>query len=63
MILQNLRRNLDASTLILISHCQSTLSAFGRVLVLSGGRIVNGSGKDSFLISPGIRSEAKISMD
>jgi ABC-type multidrug transport system fused ATPase/permease subunit len=55
MILQKLRDNLCASTLIVISHRLSTLSTFGRVLVLSSGRIVNDSGNDSFLTSKCIR--------
>jgi ABC-type bacteriocin/lantibiotic exporter with double-glycine peptidase domain len=38
-ILQRLRSNLSLSTFIVISHRLSTFSAFGRVLLLSHGRI------------------------
>jgi ABC-type multidrug transport system fused ATPase/permease subunit len=40
LILRNVWGHLAASTLIVVSHRSSTLSAFGRILVLSGGRIV-----------------------
>jgi len=40
LILRNVWDHLAASTLIVVSHRPSTLSAFGRILVLSGGRIV-----------------------
>lgn len=40
VVLSNIRRRLGASTLIVITHRLSTVSTFGRVLVLSDGRIV-----------------------
>jgi ATP-binding cassette subfamily B protein len=40
IVLGNIRRGLTASTLIAISHRPSTFPAFGRVLVLSRGEIV-----------------------
>ena len=43
LILRNMSDYLSASTLIVVSHRASTLAAFGRVLVLSGGRIVEDS--------------------
>jgi subfamily B ATP-binding cassette protein MsbA len=39
-ILDRLRHVMQAATLIVISHRASTFSAFGRVLVLSSGRII-----------------------
>jgi ABC-type bacteriocin/lantibiotic exporter with double-glycine peptidase domain len=43
LILRNLSDYLPASTLIAVSHRASTVAAFGRILVLSGGRIVEDS--------------------
>jgi ATP-binding cassette subfamily B protein len=40
-ILRNIRDYLSTSTLIVVSHRASTLSAFNRILVLSDGRIVD----------------------
>jgi ABC-type bacteriocin/lantibiotic exporter with double-glycine peptidase domain len=40
LILQNVRRHLPGSTLIVISHRLSTLSSFPRILVLADGQIV-----------------------
>ena len=62
-ILQCLRRNLSLSTLIVISHRLSTFSTFGRVLLLSRGRIVSDGNCRSFLVTHGIRSESAISTD
>jgi ABC-type bacteriocin/lantibiotic exporter with double-glycine peptidase domain len=42
-ILRNIFDHLSASTLIVVSHRASTVAAFSRVLVLSGGRIVEAS--------------------
>jgi ABC-type multidrug transport system fused ATPase/permease subunit len=42
-ILQELRRSLSSTTFIVVSHRSSTFRSFGRVLVLSGGRIVEDS--------------------
>jgi ABC-type bacteriocin/lantibiotic exporter with double-glycine peptidase domain len=40
-VLENIQRHLPASTLVVVSHRLSTFAAFDRVLILSGGRIVN----------------------
>ncbi len=50
-VLENIRRNFSASTLIVVSHRLSTFSTFGRVLTLSNGRIVRDGGPDSLMIS------------
>jgi ABC-type multidrug transport system fused ATPase/permease subunit len=55
MILRVLRRTLNNSTILVISHRLSTFSTFGRVLNLSRGRIINDSECDSFSISQRIR--------
>jgi ABC-type multidrug transport system fused ATPase/permease subunit len=39
-ILRNVSEHLSASTLVVVSHRASTVATLGRVLVLSGGRIV-----------------------
>lgn len=39
LVIRNVRQRLPASTLIVISHRLSTVSRFGRVLALAGGRI------------------------
>ncbi len=46
LILRNLWDRLSASTLIVVSHRASTVSAFSRILVLSAGRIVADVGPD-----------------
>ena len=43
LILGNLLHHLPASTVIVVSHRASTVAVFGRILVLSGGRIVQDS--------------------
>ena len=43
LILENLLHYLSASTVIVVSHRASTVAVFGRVLVLSSGRIVQDS--------------------
>jgi ABC-type multidrug transport system fused ATPase/permease subunit len=63
IILQELRRSLRQSTFIVISHRLSTFSTFGRVLLLSRGRIVSDGDCSSFLITHGVRSESAISTD
>jgi ATP-binding cassette subfamily B protein len=40
IVLGNIRRSFRTSTLIFISHRPSTFSTFGRLLILSGGEIV-----------------------
>jgi ABC-type bacteriocin/lantibiotic exporter with double-glycine peptidase domain len=49
-ILQELRRSLSLTTFIVVSHRSSTFSSFGRVLVLSGGRIVEDSAPASLIL-------------
>jgi ABC-type bacteriocin/lantibiotic exporter with double-glycine peptidase domain len=51
LVLQNIRRNLSASTLIVVSHRLSTFATFGRVLILSSGRIIGDGGPDSFMLA------------
>jgi len=60
-VLQNIRRDLKGSTLIVISHRLSTFSAFGRVLILAGGRIVNDGPPDLCVIAQGSHSQLVIS--
>jgi ABC-type multidrug transport system fused ATPase/permease subunit len=62
-IIRGLRRNLNLSTLIVISHRLSTFSTFGRVLLLSRGRIVSDGNCGSFLVTHGTQSESAISTD
>jgi ABC-type multidrug transport system fused ATPase/permease subunit len=49
LILQNMRRRLRVSTFIVISHRFSTVATFGRVIVLSGGQIVEDGSPDTFV--------------
>jgi len=60
-VLQNIRHDLNGSTLIVISHRLSTFSAFARVLTLAGGRIVKDGPPDSLMIPRGAYSELVIS--
>lgn len=46
-VLENVQRHLPASTLVVVSHRLSTFSAFRRVLILSGGRIVDHCAPDA----------------
>jgi ABC-type bacteriocin/lantibiotic exporter with double-glycine peptidase domain len=62
-ILQELRRRLSLSTIIVISHRFSTFSSFGRVLLLSRGHIVSDGDSCSFLAMPGVQPESAISTD
>jgi ABC-type multidrug transport system fused ATPase/permease subunit len=61
LVLQNIRRDLNGSTLIVISHRLSTFSAFGRVLILAGGRVVNDGPPDLCMIAQGSHSQLVIS--
>lgn len=54
LILRMLWDHLAASTLIVVSHRASTLSAFSRILVLSGGRIVDDLGPDALVASQAV---------
>ena len=62
-ILDGLRRNLSLSTFIVVSHRLSTFSTFGRVLLLSRGRIIRDGDSSSFLAMHGVHSESAISTD
>ena len=62
-ILHNLRRCLDLSTLIVISHRLSTFSAFRRVLLMARGRIVNDGNCGLSLTNQEVCSKATISTD
>jgi ABC-type bacteriocin/lantibiotic exporter with double-glycine peptidase domain len=62
-IIRGLRRTLSLSTFILISHRLSTFSTFGRVVLLSRGRIVRDGDCSSFLVAAGVRSESAISAE
>jgi ATP-binding cassette, subfamily B, bacterial len=48
-VLENIQRHLPASTLVVVSHRISTFTQFERVLILSGGRIVNDCRPDVFM--------------
>jgi len=61
IVLHSLRRNLNGSTVIVVSHRLSTLNSFERILVVSGGRIVNDLTRDSFLSVQGAPSHRSIS--
>ena len=61
LVLQNIRRNLGASTLIVVSHRLSTFAAFARVLILSGGRIVGDGGPELVMLSHATSGECPIS--
>lgn len=47
-VLENIQRHLRTATLLVVSHRLSTFAAFERVLILSGGRIVNDCSPDVF---------------
>jgi ABC-type bacteriocin/lantibiotic exporter with double-glycine peptidase domain len=61
LVLQNIRRDLNGSTFIVISHRLSTFSAFGRVLILSGGRIIGDGDPDSFTLCPATYGKSPVS--
>jgi len=62
-ILQRLRSNLSLSTFIVISHRHSTFSAFGRVLLLSHGRIASDGDFSSLLLMRASSDPPMISTD
>ena len=49
-------REIRAWTLIVISHRPSTFRSFGRVLILSGGRIVEDGSPASLIVGPSVHS-------
>jgi ATP-binding cassette subfamily B protein len=63
VILRGLRRNLNLSTFIIVSHRLSTFSTFERVLLLSRGRIVHDGASCSFLAMHGVQPESTISRE
>ena len=48
-VVENIQRHLPASTLVVVSHRPSTFAQFERVLILSGGRIINDCHPDVFM--------------
>ena len=56
LVFCNLRHCLPSATLIVVSHRLSTVSAFDRILVLSGGRIVADGGPDILIPNPSVPS-------
>jgi ABC-type multidrug transport system fused ATPase/permease subunit len=62
-ILQRLRSKLTFSTFIVISHRLSTFSAFGRVLLLSDGRVANDGDCSSVLLMRAASAPLMISKD
>lgn len=62
-ILQQLRNYLNLSTFVVISHRFSTFSQFGRVLLLSRGRIVSDADSRTFLATYAAPSPSMISTD
>ncbi len=60
-ILRGLRRCLDLSTFIIISHRLFTFSTFRRVLVMADGRIVSDGDCGAFLMTHDVRSKTMIS--
>ena len=55
LVLQNLRE-ISRWTLIVISHRPSTFQSFGRILILSGGRIVEDSSPSSVMARTAVHS-------
>jgi len=50
LVLHNIRRNLSASTLIVVSHRLTTFATFTRVLTLSSGRVIRDGGPEPFML-------------
>jgi ABC-type multidrug transport system fused ATPase/permease subunit len=59
-VLENIRRSLAGSTLIVVSHRLTTFSTFGRLLIFSGGRIVGDAGPDASRLSQAAYAELPI---
>jgi ABC-type multidrug transport system fused ATPase/permease subunit len=51
LVLHNIRRNLNESTLIVVSHRLTTFATFTRVLTLSSGRIIRDGDPDTVRLS------------
>ncbi|MGE5109615.1 MAG: ABC transporter ATP-binding protein [Acidobacteriaceae bacterium] len=62
-VLKHLRNHLSLSTFVVISHRLSTFSEFGRVLLLSHGRIVSDADSRTFLATYTMPSPSMISTD
>ena len=62
-VLKHLRNYLSLSTFVVISHRLSTFSEFGRVLLLSHGRIVSDADSPTFLATYTVPSPSMISTD
>ena len=61
VVLENIRRSLTASTLIVISHRASTFSTFGRLLVLCRGEIIEDGNPHSLTFAAGRTSNQPFS--
>jgi ABC-type multidrug transport system fused ATPase/permease subunit len=55
LVFHNLQQCLPSATLIVVSHRLSTVSAFDRILVISGGRVVADGGPDVLVSNRAIR--------
>jgi ABC-type bacteriocin/lantibiotic exporter with double-glycine peptidase domain len=61
LVLENIQRDLSTSTLVVVSHRPSTVAALERVLILSGGRIVNDCSPDVFECAQNARPRFAVS--
>lgn len=61
IVLENLRRKLSHTTLIVVSHRVSTWNSFPRVLMLSRGRMMSDVDRKSFLAAQAVETEHSIS--
>jgi ATP-binding cassette subfamily B protein len=60
LILRNVSESLSTSTLIVVSHRASTLTGFGRVLILGAGQVVADSQPEAVVSDPAIVSASFI---
>ena len=57
LVLENMRRHLGALTLIAITHRLSTVATFGRILILSGGHVVEDENLNKSILADGAFSK------